>query len=74
MKDLMFPVGISNFSEIRTKGYYYIDKTNLIAETSWMAAFAKVNIDHSSSPFRKITWYEHSCKFSGHHQRQQADV
>ena len=32
MKDLMFPVGISNFSEIRTKGYYYIDKTNLIAE------------------------------------------
>ena len=33
MADLQFPVGISNFSEIRTKGYYYIDKTNLIAET-----------------------------------------
>ena len=32
MADLQFPVGISNFSEIRTKGYYYIDKTNLIAE------------------------------------------
>ena len=32
MKDLQFPVGISNFSEIRTKGYYYIDKTNLVAE------------------------------------------
>lgn len=32
MADLQFPVGISNFSEIRTKGYYYIDKTNLVAE------------------------------------------
>ena len=32
MADLQFPVGISNFSEIRTKGYYYIDKTNLIVD------------------------------------------
>ena len=32
MKDLMFPVGISNFEKIREGGYYYIDKTNLISE------------------------------------------
>ena len=30
MADLQFPVGISNFAEIRNNGYYYIDKTNLI--------------------------------------------
>ena len=29
MKDLQFPVGISNFEKIREGGYYYIDKTNL---------------------------------------------
>ncbi len=27
-----FPVGISDFSEIRSNGYYYIDKTGLIRE------------------------------------------
>lgn len=32
MKDLQFPVGISNFEKIREGGYYYIDKTNLISE------------------------------------------
>ena len=69
MKDLMFPVGISNFEKIREGGYYYIDKTNLISEL-----LSGGNIDHSSSPFRKIPWYEHSRKFSGHPQRQQADV
>ena len=32
MNGLKFPVGISNFAKIRDEGYYYIDKTNLIAE------------------------------------------
>ena len=32
MKDLQFPVGISNFEKIREGGNYYIDKTNLISE------------------------------------------
>lgn len=32
MKNLKFPVGISNFAKLRDEGYYYIDKTNLIAE------------------------------------------
>ena len=32
MKKLNIPVGISEFDKIRDRGYYYIDKTNLIAE------------------------------------------
>ena len=26
------PIGIENFEEIRTKGFYYVDKTGLIKE------------------------------------------
>ena len=29
---LNIPVGISNFTEIRSNNYYYVDKTNLIYE------------------------------------------
>ena len=29
-ESLKLPVGIENFEEIRTKGYYYVDKTKLI--------------------------------------------
>ncbi len=32
MRKLDVPVGVSNFKEIREKGYYYIDKSGLIAE------------------------------------------
>ena len=32
MKKLNIPVGISNFEKIRNGGFYYIDKTGLIAE------------------------------------------
>ena len=32
MTHLNIPVGISDFAEIRQKGYYYVDKTGLIAE------------------------------------------
>lgn len=32
MKNLNIPVGVSDFSEIRKKGLYYVDKTELIAE------------------------------------------
>ena len=32
MKKLNIPVGISEFEKIRDRGYYYVDKTNLIAE------------------------------------------
>lgn len=29
---LKLPVGIESFEEIRTKGFYYVDKTGLIKE------------------------------------------
>ena len=32
MKELNIPVGVSDFGEIRSNGYYYIDKTGLIGE------------------------------------------
>ena len=32
MKPLNIPVGISDFSEIRKNGYYYVDKSGLISE------------------------------------------
>ena len=36
------PVGIENFEEIRTDGYYYADKTNLIRDLLWRRG--KVNL------------------------------
>ena len=32
MENLALPIGIDDFNEIRTKGYYYVDKTGLIKE------------------------------------------
>lgn len=32
MKKLNIPVGVSDFAKIRDRNYYYVDKTNLIAE------------------------------------------
>ena len=31
-KSMKLPVGIENFEDIRTEGYYYIDKTKLIEQ------------------------------------------
>ena len=47
MKDLQFPVGISNFEKIREGGYYYIDKTNLISELL-SGGIAEVTLDRKS--------------------------
>ncbi len=32
MFPLKLPVGIENFEKIRTRGFYYVDKTGLIRE------------------------------------------
>ena len=32
MKSLNIPVGVSDFTEIRQNGYYYIDKSGLIKD------------------------------------------
>ena len=31
-KKLKLPIGIENFSELRKKNYYYVDKTELIEQ------------------------------------------
>lgn len=36
------PVGIENFAEIRTEGFYYVDKTSLIADL--LRSWGKVNL------------------------------
>ena len=33
MKDLNISVGVSDFTEIRKNGYYYIDKSEFIKDT-----------------------------------------
>ena len=38
----MLPIGIENFKEIRTEGYYYVDKTGLIRDL--LARRSKVNL------------------------------
>lgn len=40
--ELKLPIGIENFEEIRTEGFYYIDKTGLIKEL--LSNWGKVNL------------------------------
>lgn len=42
MENLKLPVGIENFEEIRTKGFYYVDKTGLIRDL--LNNWGKVNL------------------------------
>ncbi len=42
MENLKLPVGIENFEEIRTKGFYYVDKTELIRDL--LNSWGKVNL------------------------------
>ena len=42
MNSMMLPVGIENFEELRTRGYYYVDKTMLI--TDLLKTGAKVTL------------------------------
>lgn len=50
MKNSMkLPVGIENFEEIRTDGYYYIDKTKLIEQL--LDNQGKVNLFTRPPPF-----------------------
>lgn len=41
-KTAKLPIGIENFKEIRTEGFYYVDKTGLIAEL--LNNWGKVNL------------------------------
>lgn len=52
------PVGIENFEEIRSNGYYYIDKTKLIEQL--LDNRGKSEPIHPSSAFWKNTQYEYA--------------
>ena len=45
-KKVKLPIGIENFEEIRTEGFYYVDKTGLIKE------FIKRNVKYNWHVFR----------------------
>lgn len=57
---LKLPVGIENFKEIRTEGFYYIDKTTLIADL--LHSWGKVNLFTRPRRFGKSeiekVWYK----------------
>ena len=42
MKNLMIPVGISDFEEIREKGYYYIDKSEFVERFPELSLFYRL--------------------------------
>ncbi|MEZ3485745.1 MAG: ATP-binding protein [Lachnospiraceae bacterium] len=63
---LKLPVGIENFEEIRTKGFYYVDKTYLIKEM--LENWGKVNLFTRPRRFGKSlnmnmlkTFFEYGC-------------
>ena len=62
MTHLNIPVGISDFAEIRQNGYYYVDKTGLIAEVL-KAQAVKVTLITPSKEIRKDIGDEYSGKF-----------
>lgn len=63
------PVGIENFKEIRTEGFYYVDKTGLIQEL--LQHWGKVNLFTRPRRFGKTltinmlkTFFEYECDSS----------
>ena len=55
---LKLPVGIEFFDEIRTSGYYYIDKTKLIEQL--LQNMGRSQLVHTPAPFRENTEHEHA--------------
>ena len=56
MAQLKLPIGIENFKKIRTEGYYYVDKTDVIR---WLFRY----IIHTPASLWKIIEYEHASTF-----------
>ena len=48
---LKLPIGVESFEEIRTDGFYYVDKTKLIEEL--LNQWGKVNLFTRPRRFRK---------------------
>ena len=49
MKDLQFPVGISNFEKIREGGNYYIDKITHSLSGSYTCSYECSNVNNENS-------------------------
>lgn len=54
---LKLPIGIENFKEMRTEGYYYIDKTGLIKDSFGKSRKGKPV--YTSKTFRQNAEYEY---------------
>lgn len=61
MRELNIPVGISDFEKIRSGGFYYVDKTGLIAEL--LKQDAEVTLITRPPQVRKNAWHEYAGKF-----------
>lgn len=55
MEQKMLPIGIENFEEIRTEGFYYVDKTGMIKELLYRRG--KSESVYPPPPFWKITYH-----------------
>lgn len=63
MEQKMLPIGIENFEEIRTEGFYYVDKTGMIKELLYRRG--KVNLFTRPRRFGKsLTMGMLKCFFS----------
>lgn len=66
MKKLNIPVGVSDFAKIRDRNYYYVDKTNLIAE---LLEEETAEVTHHSPPtLRENNGHEHALSLFRHPQ------
>lgn len=61
MAQLKLPIGIENFKKIRTEGYYYVDKTDVIRQILEDGCF--VTLFTRPRRFWKIIEYEHASTF-----------
>ncbi|MDE6518041.1 MAG: AAA family ATPase, partial [Acetatifactor sp.] len=66
---MKLPIGIENFEEIRTEGFYYVDKTGLIREL--LDNWGKVNLFTRPRRFGKSlnmsmlrNFFEYGCDLS----------
>ena len=61
MAQLKLPIGIENFKKIRTEGYYYVDKTDVIRQILEDGCF--VTLFTRPRRFGKFIEYEHASTF-----------
>ena len=73
MCKIMIPVGTSDFTEIRKEGFYYVDKSGMIAELMKTSG-TKVTFDHTAAAFWKNAGDVYAGRFFRYPARQQGIV